>query len=261
MTDAELNNLLAAAENGAPHLQNTVGLMFSVQGDDLQAEIWYRKAAQGGDLSAQTNLKTIEARNALTPEACNTLGEYYEEPGPMQDFIKAARFYDMAAARGYAKAQCALGCMLLYGRGVARNRRLAELWFGKAAKQGNEIAQFNLACLLTQEQFTEIRKNYSEGARLYADLLLKNNAAAYHNLGELYEEGKGVEQSYAMAAELYKKSAEAGIPDSLFRLGCLFDDGLGVERNINKSLELWKRAADLGFQPAIETLKMRGRII
>ena len=61
---------------------------------------------------------------------------YWQGRGVPQDFAEAARWFQLAAKQGYAKAQAALGDLYLVGWGVPRDNRAAQIWFRKAAEQG-----------------------------------------------------------------------------------------------------------------------------
>jgi len=66
---------------------------------------------------------------------------YSSGRGVAQSDMEAAVWFKKAAARGYAKAQCALGEMLKNGRGIAQSDLEAAHWFQKAADQGFDITQ------------------------------------------------------------------------------------------------------------------------
>ena len=59
---------------------------------------------------------------------------------------------------------------------------------------------------------------------------------AQTSLGQMYEDGEGVEQNYALAAEWYPKAAEhvpdlGGAGQGRNRLGLLYMEGLGVPKD------------------------------
>ena len=75
-----------------------------------------------------------------------------------------------AADQGHMKAQFHCGVMYDFGYGVAKDDRLALMYYEKAARQGNSYSQFNA--------------------------------------GNNYYHGRGCEQSYERAAEWYEKAAQ-----------------------------------------------------
>ena len=61
--------------------------------------------------------------------------------GVTKDTARAVELYCEAARLGDADAQFSLGWMYANGRGMARDNRLASLFFGMSAAQGHEYAQ------------------------------------------------------------------------------------------------------------------------
>ena len=61
----------------------------------------------------------------------------------------------LAAEQGHPDAQCALGEMYFFGRGVNRSQRDAAKWFYKAAAKGSKMALQNLQILHRPEHFPQ----------------------------------------------------------------------------------------------------------
>ncbi len=104
------------------------------------------------------------------------------------------------ANAGDVAAEVAVGDAYAAGSGVAREPRqlaadykLAAVWYGKAAVQGNIAAQIHLA--------------------------------------DLYRDGRGVARDMAQAVAWYRKAAEQGDPGAQGTLGLLYSVGMGVERD------------------------------
>ncbi|KAF9084303.1 hypothetical protein BGX23_010659 [Mortierella sp. AD031] len=70
-------------------------------------------------------------------------------------------------------------------------------WYLKAADQGDVDAQVCLKAI--PKSWTGNRKAADQGY-----------AAARRNIGDLYENGRGVTQDYSQAMEWYKKAADQG---------------------------------------------------
>ena len=58
-----------------------------------------------------------------------------------QDYSIAFQWYLKSAEQGYAESQCSLGLLYQDAKGVKHNHDKARYWWGKAAEQGNELAQ------------------------------------------------------------------------------------------------------------------------
>ena len=72
---------------------------------------------------------------------------YAKGQGVPQDYAQAAKWYQKAAAQGYAPAQASLGGAYIMGDGMPQDFTQAAMWFKKAAAQGNPLAQFALGGL------------------------------------------------------------------------------------------------------------------
>ncbi|GAB3244301.1 tetratricopeptide repeat protein [Chitinimonas naiadis] len=90
-----------------------------------------RKAAEGGDAAAQTQLG-LRYRKGLGVSPDNQL---------------AVDWYRKAADQNHAEAQAYLGFMYMTGRGVKKDDNQAVRYSRLSAEQGNSIGQYNLALL------------------------------------------------------------------------------------------------------------------
>lgn len=77
-----------------------------------------------------------------------------------QDYVAAAEWFELAAERGYVKANNNLGVMYLAGNGVPQNLARAARMFRTAADAGLAEAQSNLAILYYQGR--GVSKDYSQ---------------------------------------------------------------------------------------------------
>ena len=83
-----------------------------VAADHAQAVRWYRKAAEQGNASAQSNLGFM----------------YHEGQGVERDFEDSAQWFNRAAEQGDATAQFYLGLMYVKGEGVDKDPVEAHKW-------------------------------------------------------------------------------------------------------------------------------------
>ena len=74
----------------------------------------------------------------------------------------------------------------------------------------------------------------------------KGDAIAQFNLGVMYDEGQGVEQSFKDAVKWYRKAADQGDADAQSNLGLMYYKGQGVEQDFKEAFKWWKKAADQG---------------
>jgi TPR repeat protein len=104
--------------------------------DYAEAASWYLKAAEQGQVNAQSNLGLM----------------YAEGRGVPRNYVEAVRWYTKAAEQGDAGAQGNLAIMYQLGRGVVRDQAAAIRWYRKAADQGEPNAQYNLGRMYERGQ-------------------------------------------------------------------------------------------------------------
>ncbi|WP_288264747.1 tetratricopeptide repeat protein [uncultured Dialister sp.] len=74
----------------------------------------------------------------------------------------------------------------------------------------------------------------------------------------MYENGRGVEQSYEKAAKWYQKAADQGDAVAQYNLGTMYKNGLGVEQSYKKAAKWYRKAADQGLAAAKKKLSELG---
>ena len=75
------------------------------------------------------------------------------------------------------------------------------------------------------------RGDYATAFRLMNPLAEKGDAKAQHNLGVMYDYGRGVAQDYTKALKWYRRAAEQGMAESQVNLGMMYYHGQGVSRD------------------------------
>jgi len=96
--------------------------------DYAQALLWYSKAAEHGNDTAQENIGYM----------------YQHGTGVAIDYAQAVSWYYKAAAQGNGDAENQLGWMYQYGQGVQQDNARAVAWYSLAADQGNVHGKNNL---------------------------------------------------------------------------------------------------------------------
>ncbi|WP_426143467.1 tetratricopeptide repeat protein [Pseudomonas sp. DWP3-1-2] len=129
---------------------------------------------------------------------------------------KAAQAIIGAAADNLVEAQALLGQILLDGRGIERDPKLALTWFDIAARKGHLMAR--------------------------------------NMMGRCFEHGWGCSADPARAAAHYEQAAKAGLDWSLYNLGNLLATGRGVAQDQKRALQCYRRAAQLGHAKSMNLL-------
>ena len=182
-----------------------------------KAAEWYRKAASNGDSEAQC-----------------ILGRMYQQgEGVGQDYAQAVRWYQKSAEQGNSEAEYTLGSMYQQGEGVRQDESLAVKWYETAAGHGNTDAKCDLGRIQLR-----LGSMYDTGSEDASDWVQAGLICAYKI--------DGTEQDYDKAAEWYSKSAAQGNPTSLYYLGEMYEEGHGLEQDYGQAMASYKEAAEKG---------------
>ena len=212
------------------------GYNFDQQGQYEDAVYWYRKAADQGLASAQSNLGNM----------------YKLGLGVEQSDKQAVAWGRKAADQGYASAQYNLGVMYRDGLGVEQSYMQAVVWFHKAADQGHATAHYNLGAMYRHGQGVE--QNDKQADAWFRKAAEQGDADAQYNLGVRYANGQRVEQSYKQAFPWFSKAADQGYTKAQYNLGVMYRDGLGVEQSDKQAIAWFRKAADQGYTDAQNNL-------
>ena len=124
-----------------------------------------------------------------------------------------------------------------------------KLWKPLAA-QGNESAQHNLGWMYDKGKGAP--QDYAEAVRWYKLAAAQGDAFAQYNLGWMYGKGQGIPQDYAEAARWYKLAAAQGLADAQYNLGNMYRLGLGIPQDHERA-HLWLNlAATKGDSDAVK---------
>ena len=93
--------------------------------------------------------------------------------------------------------------------------------------------------VVTSDKVQKIRRDAEQGV-----------AEAQYNLGVMYDNGKGVPQSYTEAMKWYRLSAEQGDADAQYNLGVMHFAGQGVRQSYPEALKWFRLAASKGYASA-----------
>lgn len=170
------HTLLAKANAGNPDAEFLLGTKYElgaqVNKDPAQAAIWYRKAAEKGDVRAQ-----------------HSLGVLYELGNGVQaDVGTAVQWYRKAAERGFAPAEFSLGLCYAHGKGVPQDYKQAISWYESAAQQRNSDALLNLAYVYENGQ--GVSKNHAKAFDYVRQAAEAGSPDAQFQLGMAYHDGE-----------------------------------------------------------------------
>jgi len=91
-----------------------------------------------------------------------------------------------------------------------------------------------------------MRGDYIVAFESFLSLAEQGHARAQFVLGNMYVEGKGVQQDYAEAKRWFHRAAEQGYTQAQNYLGCMYDEGSGVPQDDAEAVRWFRQAAEQG---------------
>ncbi len=89
------------------------------------------------------------------------------------------------------------------------------------------------------------RADYTTALKVWLPAAKGGDAQAQTYVGEIYEQGMGVEPDFAKAAEWYEKAAEQGDSRAKINLGALYETGRGVSKDLTRAMNLYREASGI----------------
>lgn len=121
---------------------------------------------------------------------------------------EAAKWLEVAVAKGHQAAQLPLAAMYRDGVGVDKDFERALSLFMSAAEYGYPSAQFSLGVMYRLGEGVE--RDYSEALKWYRMAAKQGDAEAQNSLGVMYESGRGLKSNMVWAYVWYDNAAQNG---------------------------------------------------
>ncbi|KAG0249387.1 hypothetical protein DFQ27_000147, partial [Actinomortierella ambigua] len=221
-----------AADGGSPDGEFSLGLMYrngrGVKQCDVRAVKWFTKAASQGNPIAQYNLgwmcetgrgveqSDVEAVKWYTTAASPRNSNAQSNLGSKYDGVRTVGWDKYISTQGHAYGRGNLASMYELGFGVEASDEHALDLFLRANDKGYPNAHFHVEWLTSSDRRTPRSDSDTvEVNRIGAD---KGYVAAQHNLGRLYERGRGVRMDKVQACAWYRMAAAQGHEDSQQRM-------------------------------------------
>lgn len=139
-----------------------------------------------------------------------------------------------------------------FGPALAGVLALTLWWFTGAALAS---ASPSKAESLVDQGIKALKRNDPAGARqLYEQAAVLGDADAMYRLGDLYQNGKGVEPDVSVALRWYTEAAQRGSAEAIASIGWMLQEGKGVTRNEPAAREWLEAAAVRGNAYAMNVL-------
>ncbi|TAK84829.1 MAG: hypothetical protein EPO20_13390 [Betaproteobacteria bacterium] len=247
----------AAAAAGSTPAMILMGVMsqrgLGTAPDEAKALAWYRKAAEAGDrrgaslaglpvtytapsIAEQAERGDARAQHNLAAQL--ERGKKYDE---------AFQWYERAARQGFEASAMNLAQMYEKGLGVKEDRAEAQKRYRALAAQGNGEARYRFARLAAAAG------QYDEAVKAFERSVREDDYRAMLDLGELYEQGHGVQKDVKRALALYERAAERS-RWARFKLGALYVAGEGIPKDYAKAHQWFRRSAADGNAAARNNL-------
>jgi TPR repeat protein len=169
------------------------------------------------------------------------IGLMYEKgEGVTQSYTEAVKWYQLAANQGNSDGQYRLGTMYDSGRGVPKSGKESQKWYRLAVKSSD--ANY-VAPIAIYENYEKIIKGAEQG-----------NKVDQTTLGNMYEFGNRVPQSYTEAVKWYRLATDQGSAAAQTSLGFMYEYGKGVKKDIQQAQKWYRLAADQGDAAASNNL-------
>ncbi len=169
------------------------------------------------------------------------------------DYAAELRIYRRLAADGDLRAQDNIGVLYERGLGVTKSMPKRSSGIGWPRRKASPTRRTTSASCT--RRVTACPTDHVEAVRWYQRAAAQGDINAQHNLGNMYESGRGVAQNYAEAVAWFRKAADKGHPMAQANLGVMYELGHGIAQDLVQA-HMWFALSAAAF-PASEA-KNRG---
>lgn len=166
-------------------------------------------------------------------------------------------FYELAANSGVTPAIKELAEVYISGNNyIEKDPAKAIMWYEKIDSIDDTTAVRLANYYLDGKGCTAGPESDAKAFYLLSETVKKyENGIAYNNLGWMYKTGRGCETpDLKHALSLFKRAAELKCGSAFYHLGDIYENGLGVERNIKTALNFYQQGVELENRKCIERL-------
>ena len=169
------------------------------------------------------------------------------------NYIQALNIFYALAKKEDVRAQYNVALIYENGLGVEKDLPQAQLWYERAAKNGNASAQYNLGQMYHVAGEEDVHA-YEKAKYWYDKAVNSGVKEAYNNLGALYLNGQGVNKDEQKAFRFFQKGAKKGDEAAKVNVAILYAWGKDVTHDKMKAYEYLKSALKAGRSEASEYL-------
>ncbi|MDG2125438.1 MAG: tetratricopeptide repeat protein [Verrucomicrobiales bacterium] len=254
-----------AAEQGHIAAQvNLANVLFQDEATQAEGVVWLKQAANKGSNRARVVLAESsvtgkwgvekdwkEAERYLVAAAESgemagagmQLAQLYdsESEGWEMQSGKSLEWLNRLVGMGETPAMVRLGDKYYTGTGVEKSTAKGKGLYEKAAAKGDANGYLRLAGV------AELAKRWEDMVANLEKAGEAGNGDSFTTLGQIFEQGKGVEMDLAKAAGYYGQGADAGVVICMHNLGVFYDAGKGVDQTLEIAAGWFFKAAVQGL--------------
>ncbi|MBE6358643.1 MAG: sel1 repeat family protein [Lentisphaerae bacterium] len=219
-----------------------------------------RSAAENGDADAQYLLACAIMQAKTRISALDMVDREWElkalaqgvsvfhSPIYGRDPEKVTRIHRDFAEKGFYLAQRSLAELLM------NNNDPAYLeWYRKAAEQGDDLSQYNLALAYLEGRFGS--PDAVNGLKYLELSAAQNNAGALKDLGVFWKDGVGGKEDIVKGIKYLKLAVEKGDTPAAFLLGEIYSEGRGVPVDMAQAAHFFRKAAEKEEKVATQIIR------
>lgn len=160
-----------------------------------------------------------------------------------KDYATSLNLLKPLAEKGNAKAQHSLATHYRYGLGVGQDNETAVKWEVLAATQGYAKAESALGAILLNGDLG-LRPNDKQALSLFQQAADQGDAAGEFYVGVMYNAGRGgVTEDDDEAMNWYRKAADGNSAYAQYVLGVIYANGKGVPKDHDEAMSWFGKAA------------------
>ncbi len=195
---------------------------------------------KNGDYEKEYELLLEEAMNGNTKAMVRLANMYFYNQYVQRDFLKAYKYYNMAAQLGDFDAMFrATNLYFMYPDIIPSDNVVKYLL--ELVDNENASACISLGDLY--ERGVLVEQSALKAIELYEKAIEYGDTFGYELIGDIYFKGEYVEQDYKKAFEYYTKNPSRNL-DTDIRIGKMYEKGLGVTQDIRKAIEYYRSAVE-----------------
>lgn len=234
-----------AAENGNIKAQTEYGDMLfygiGVDEDPMEAMYYYQSAANKGDNDARIKIATLNSETEGMER--KELLEIYKKMSENNDPVCQYRYADLLLKTGYKNTDI----------------KLAFEYYLKSAEGGYPNAQHQIG--LMYKDGTGIERNINYSIMWLERAAISGSVLSKVMLADIFLDGIHIQNDNCKAFKWYLEAAKSGNPKSQYQIATMYRDGIGTDVNAIEAAKwfgIYSRYNLISFQNTVADFMFKG---